>query len=197
MKVIGVTGGIASGKSLISDWFVKAQINVIDADKVYKTLMKNDQSLYEEVMNHFDLPASEDHKLDYRALGNIVFNDKKKLDELNRMTHPYVIKKTEEIIESHRQNNEKHLVLDIPLLFESKMDVYCDVVICVYVDKETQIERLMKRNLMDRKTAISRIDSQMDLEEKKEKSTFVIDNSLSKDHSYRQFRQILAKINQM
>lgn len=196
MKVIGVTGGIASGKSLISDWFSKSQIHVIDADKVYKSLMKHNQALYEEVVSHFNLKLKEDDNL-YKVLASIVFKDKEKLKELNAMTHPYVIRRIEEIIETHRRADEKHLVLDIPLLFEAKMDQYCDVIICVYVDKHTQIERLTKRNFMDRDKALERIASQMDLEEKKERSDFVIDNSFSKDHTYQQFRQVLAKINQM
>lgn len=196
MKVIGVTGGIASGKSLISDWFEKVQINVIDADRVYKSLVETNQDLYQDVIKHFDLPESDHHQLDFRALGKIVFNDKEKLKLLNQITHPYVKTEMNRLIQMNRDEGEKHLVLDIPLLFEAKMESYCDFIICVYVDKETQIERLMKRANLDRKTATKRIDSQMSLEEKKEKSDYVIDNSLTKDYTYEQFRQVLAQINQ-
>ena len=196
MKIIGVTGGIASGKSLVSDWFRKSQIEVIDADHVYKSLVETNQDLYDEVMKHFDLEPTNHHGFDYRALGRIVFNDKEKLQLLNKITHPYVKEEVNRLIKLNREAGEKHLVLDVPLLFEANMEDYCDVVVCVYVDRQTQIERLMKRGNLDHHTAISRIDSQMSLEEKKEKSDYVIDNSLSKDHTYQQFRQILAKINQ-
>lgn len=196
MKIIGVTGGIASGKSLISGWFSKLHIHVVDADKVYKSLMKNNQDLYKEVIAYFNLELNDLDDL-YKNLSKIVFMDKDKLKALNQITHPYVIQRVNEIIDEHRRTKEKHLVLDIPLLFEANMEDFCDVVICVYVDKHTQIERLMKRNIMSHQAAMKRIESQMDLEIKKEKADFVIDNSYSKDHSYQQFRQVLAKINHM
>lgn len=195
MKIIGVTGGIASGKSLISDWFKKAQIEVIDADHVYKRLVETNQALLDDIRTHFNL-SLHDHHFNFRALGRIVFNDKEKLKLLNKITHPYVKEEINRLIKMNLEAGEKHLVLDVPLLFEANMEDYCDSVICVYVDRETQIERLMQRGHLDHQTAIARIDSQMSLEEKKERSDFVIDNSLTKDYTYQQFRQILAKINQ-
>jgi len=195
MKVIGVTGGIASGKSLVSGWFEKSQIKVIDSDHVYKNLVKTNQDLYHDVTNHFGLPSQEDQRLDYKTLASIVFNDRKKLKELNHITHPYVKDEINRLLDQYKEDGEKIVVLDVPLLFEANMESFCDVIICVYTDRETQIDRLMKRGYLDRETAIQRIDSQMSLEEKKEKSDYVIDNSLSKDESYRQFREILAKIN--
>jgi dephospho-CoA kinase len=98
------------------------------------------------------------------------------------------------MLEEYRDNEKDIVILDVPLLYEAKMESYCDYVVCVYTDRETQIDRLMKRGHLDRQTAIKRIDSQMSLEDKKAKSDFVIDNSWSKDHSYQQFVQVLAKI---
>lgn len=194
MKVIGVTGGIASGKSLISDWFEKAQIKVIDADKVYRSLIKTHKKMLKEIITAFNLKQNANQPLDLKELGHIVFNSKKEMIKLNKITHPYVIEMMEEQIEDHRLNEESIIVLDVPLLFEAKMEKYCDSIICVYTDKETQIDRLRKRGHLTREAAIQRIDSQMSLEIKKEKSDYVIDNSYSKDHSYSQFTQILAKI---
>lgn len=194
MKVIGVTGGIASGKSLISDWFLKSQIQVVDADKVYKSQMKDNQDLFNEVKSFFNLEVNDPNDL-YKQLRRIVFNDKEKLQALNQITHPYVIEKMDELIVKYRDQGEKYLVLDVPLLYEAKMEDICDVVICVYLDKESQIQRLMKRDRIDYGSALKRVESQMDLDIKKEKADFVIDNAYSKDHSYQQFRQILAQIN--
>lgn len=194
MIVVGVTGGIASGKSLISDWFTKAHLSVIDADVVYKNLIKSNRNLYKDIVDAFDLPTNQSSSIDFKSLGKIVFRDKDKLSKLNAITHPYVINKVELMLEEYRNNEKDIVILDVPLLYEAKMESYCDYVVCVYTDKETQIDRLMKRGHLDRQTAINRIDSQMSLEEKKEKSDFVIDNSWSKDHSYQQFVQVLAKI---
>ncbi|MGE4571481.1 MAG: dephospho-CoA kinase [Candidatus Izemoplasmatales bacterium] len=194
MKVIGVTGGVASGKTLISDWFEKAHIKVIDADKVYKRLTHTNKEMYQEIIDTFALTEKSNQELDFKSLAKIVFNDKEKLEILNSLTHPYVIKEIEAMIETYRVEDYPLVVLDVPLLFEAGMEKYCDEIICVYADRESQIERLMKRGHLDRKTAIQRIDSQMSLDEKKEKSDYVIDNSWSRDHTYHQFIQILSKL---
>lgn len=194
MKVIGVTGGVASGKTLISDWFEKAHIKVIDADKVYKRLTHTNKEMYQEIIDTFALTEKSNQELDFKSLAKIVFNDKEKLEILNSLTHPYVIKEIEAMIETYRVEDYPLVVLDVPLLFEAGMEKYCDEIICVYADRKSQIERLMKRGHLDRKTAIQRIDSQMSLDEKKEKSDYVIDNSWSRDHTYHQFIQILSKL---
>ncbi|MGM0495576.1 MAG: dephospho-CoA kinase [Bacillota bacterium] len=194
MKVIGLTGGIASGKSLVSDWFRKVHIKVIDADSVYKNLLKVDNNLYNEVTNAFNLEKNENNRLDFKLLARIVFNDRSKLELLNKITHPYVIKKIEEMITEYKQKGEDIIILAVPLLFEAKMEYLCDKIICVYLDRETQIERLLNRSNLDREVALKRIESQMDLNQKKAKADYVIDNSYSRDNSYRQFIQILAKI---
>ncbi len=194
MKVIGVTGGVASGKSLISGWFEKAHIDIIDADKVYKTLIQTNKKLYKEIIETFNLEENENQQLDFKSLAKIVFNNKDKLLLLNSIAHPYVIDEMVRMIENYRNNHHSLIVLDVPLLFEANMEKYCDQIVCVYADRETQIDRLMKRGHLDRSVAVQRIDSQMSIEEKKEKSDFVIDNSWSRDHSYQQFIQVLAKI---
>lgn len=194
MKVIGLTGGIASGKSLVSDWFTKAHIKVIDADNVYKTLLKTNDNLYNEITDAFNLKKNNENRLNFKHLARIVFNDKDKLERLNNISHPYVINKVEQLIVKYKEESEKIIVLDVPLLFEANMEYLCDKIICVYIDRETQIERLMNRSNLEREVAIKRIDSQIDLEEKKAKADYVIDNSFSRDNSFLQFKQILANI---
>ena len=157
-------------------------------------MIKSNQNLYKDIVEAFDLPTNQTSTIDFKSLGKIVFRDKEKLKKLNAITHPYVINKVELMLEEYRDNEKDIVILDVPLLYEAKMESYCDYVVCVYTDRETQIDRLMKRGHLDRQTAIKRIDSQMSLEDKKAKSDFIIDNSWSKDHSYQQFVQILAKI---
>jgi len=193
MKIVGLTGGIASGKSLVSNWFSNLHIEVIDADKVYKSLIKTNHQMVDEIQGYFNLELTE-HGLDLKALATIVFNDQEKLKKLNQMTHPYVIHEIKQMIDQAKIRKVKMMILDVPLLFEAKMEHLCDVIICVYTDRETQIERLMNRGHLERDTAIQRIDAQMSLETKKELADYIIDNSGSKDESYHQFIQIYAKL---
>ncbi len=188
MKVIGLTGGIASGKSLVSRFFEKENVVVLDADKIYKNLLKRNKIMYNEIKNAFSLA-----ELDLKALSNIVFNDEEKLRLLNSIAHPYVKKVMIKRIQSLKKT-EKLIVLDIPLLFEAKMENLCDQIICVYAEEKVQLERLLKRNDLSLEAALKRIKSQMPLNEKCTLSDYVIDNSLDIDNTYRQFKNIFSKI---
>lgn len=185
---IGLTGGIASGKSLVSSYFQELDIPILDADKIYKNLLKTNKLLYNEIKKTFNL---EDFTL--KQLGEIVFDDQIKLKTLNKIAHPYVIRYFAEQLKKMAKT-EKFVVLDIPLLFEAKMESYCDVIICVYVDEIIQIERLMKRNNLTKEEALKRINSQMPLSEKCKISDYVIDNSQDRDYTYQQFTEIFNKI---
>jgi dephospho-CoA kinase len=188
MKRIGLTGGIASGKSLISNFFEEKNVIVLDADKIYKNLLKTNKILYNEIKKEFNFK-----ELDLQQLANIVFNDETKLNRLNKITHPFVIRSfTEQLKKLAR--TEKLIVLDIPLLFEAKMEDFCDEVICVYVDEEIQKQRLVERNKLSEEEALNRIKSQMPLSEKCKLSDYVIDNSQDIKYAYEQFEQIFQKI---
>ncbi|PKK94726.1 MAG: dephospho-CoA kinase [Tenericutes bacterium HGW-Tenericutes-5] len=185
---IGLTGGIASGKSLVSSYFEEQDIVILDADKIYKNLLKTNKILYNEIKKTFQL---EDFTL--KQLGEIVFNDQKKLKTLNRIAHPYVIRVFTEQLKKLAKT-EDFVVLDIPLLFEAKMEDFCDVIICVYVDEIIQIERLIKRNNLSEEEALKRISSQMPLSEKCKISDYVIDNSKEREYTLEQFNEIFKKI---
>ncbi len=185
---IGLTGGIASGKSLVSSYFEEQDIVILDADKIYKNLLKTNKILYNEIKKTFQL---EDFTL--KQLGEIVFNDQKKLKTLNRIAHPYVIRVFTEQLKKLAKT-EEFVVLDIPLLFEAKMEDFCDVIICVYVDEIIQIERLIKRNNLSEEEALKRINSQMPLSEKCKISDYVIDNSKEREYTLEQFNEIFKKI---
>jgi len=188
MKRIGLTGGIASGKSLVSGFFEDENVTVLDADKIYKNLLKTNKVLYNEVKKSFGLD-----EVNLKILAEIVFNDERKLKQLNKITHPFVIRSfTEQLKRLSR--TEKLVVLDIPLLFEAKMEDFCDEIICVYVDEKVQLERLVERNKISVQEASKRIKSQMSLSEKCKLSDYVIDNSLDTDNTYNQFIKIYHKI---
>lgn len=188
MKIIGLTGGIASGKSLVSGFFEAMDIIVLDADKIYKNLLKTNKLLYNEIKKEFGL-----NEINFKLLADIVFNDEVKMKKLNKITHPYVIRSFREQI-NHLSKTEKLIVLDIPLLYEAKMEDFCDEIICVYVDSKTQTKRLQERDNITLDEALKKINSQMPLEEKVNYSDYVIDNSYTEEKTFDQFKQIYQKI---
>ncbi len=188
MKRIGLTGGIASGKSLISEYFQENNVLVLDADRIYKNLINTNVVMATEIKKAFNL-----QKIDFQALAEIVFDNQKMLRKLNKIAHPFVIRAFKEQL-TKLEKTESMVVLDIPLLFEAKMEDFCDVIICVYVDPIIQKERLMHRNNISEEEAIKRINSQMSLSEKAKMSDYVIDNSQDKDYTKNQFNDIFKKI---
>ncbi len=195
MKVIGLTGGIASGKTLIAEWFIENNVVLLDSDKIYKQLLKTNEILYNKITDYFGQKfETENGELNLSELGKYVFSHHDELEKLNEIAHPFVLQVLEEKILSYQKQNKDLIVLDIPLLYEAKLEYICDEIICVYVDYETQIERLQKRDSIDREFAIKKISAQMDLKEKAELSDYVIDNSENIESTKKQFVLTLEKI---
>lgn len=190
--IIGLTGSIASGKSTISLMFDDIHINVIDADKIAREVVYPNNKAYDDIVDYFgEEILREDQTIDRKALGQIVFHDQKKLDVLNGFVHPRIRERMIEKRDLLIEKGEHVIVLDIPLLFENNLDVLVDRTIVVYVNEETQIERLMNREQFTREEAINRIQLQMPLEEKKLRADAVIDNNGSKYDSFKQLQDIL------
>lgn len=191
-KVIGITGGIASGKSVASNIIKKLGYPVIDADIISKKLSEKGNSCYNAIVDTFgEEYLLESKELDRKKLGKLIFNDYSKKELLNSVTHPLILEEIERQISTFENGV---IFLDIPLLYESKMDFLCDEVICVYVNKDLQIKRLMERDEIDREFAIAKINSQFDLEKKKLMADYIInsDNTLI-DEEY-QIKNIIDKI---
>lgn len=172
--IIGITGGIASGKSTTTKYLIDKGYHVVDADLLSYQALTTDDECISQCLHIFDCRAS-DGSIDRKKLGAIIFNDKKAQKQLENIVHPYVIKKIEETISL---NDKPFLFLDIPLLYEAKLTHLCDKVVVVYAQKSQQLERLMKRNRFTRDEAIMRIQAQMDIEQKKILCDYVIDNQL-------------------
>lgn len=193
-KLIGLTGGIASGKSTTSNYLKDKGYIVLDADVYAKKIMEPGQVAYENIVNYFGPEiVNEDRTINRKALGNLVFNNKDKLKQLNQFTHPEVKRLMREDQEKYLPEN--HVFLDIPLLFENNRHEMCDLVITVYVTYDNQLERLMTRNGFSEEEAKSRIASQMDLDEKKRRSDVVFDNNTTKEALYQQIDGFLSKLN--
>jgi dephospho-CoA kinase len=191
--VIGLTGGIASGKSTASDYIRSKGYPVLDADTYAKKATAKGGPAYQGIIDHFGADLlQDDGEIDRRKLGAIVFNDTSEREVLNQLVHPEVRRMMD--ADKDRLAEEGHVFLDIPLLFENGLDRQCDITLTVYVDQETQIERLMERNGFSHSEALSRINSQMPLSEKRDRSDEVLDNSGSKSELYAQIEDFLANI---
>ncbi|WP_298783480.1 dephospho-CoA kinase [uncultured Marinococcus sp.] len=176
--VIGLTGGIASGKSLVADALREQGLPVIDADVISREVVEPGEPALEQIIEHFGPEILQfDGTLDRKKLGSVIFNDAEKRQVLNQIIHPAVrqrmMTKRDDLV---REGNE-HVVLDIPLLLENNLNFLVDRVIVVYVNEATQKQRLVERDGRGEEDAAARIRSQMPLEEKKDLADAVIDNS--------------------
>jgi dephospho-CoA kinase len=176
--VIGLTGGIASGKSLVADALREQGLPVIDADVISREVVEPGEPALEQIIEHFGPEILQfDGALDRKKLGSVIFNDAEKRQVLNQIIHPAVrqrmMTKRDDLV---REGNE-HVVLDIPLLLENNLNFLVDRVIVVYVNEATQKQRLVERDGRGEEDAAARIRSQMPLEEKKDLADAVIDNS--------------------
>lgn len=176
--IIGLTGGIASGKSTVARMLEQKGAYLLDADQLAREAVEPDQPAWQEIVNWLGpsilLP---DRNLDRVRLANLVFNDKAKLEKLNKIVHPWVGKRFISLSEEIREKDPGAvLVYDIPLLLEAGMQETVDLVLLVYVPRETQILRLQERDKLSRSEAESRLKAQMPLDEKKKYADFIIDN---------------------
>lgn len=191
MLVIGLTGGISSGKSTVTSWFLEKGIIVLDADQIVRQLQRPGSLLLKELAHEFGSSVlNEKGELVREVLGSIIFHDDVAKQKLNDMIHPLVKQKLLEGIEKAKMAGEQLLILDIPLLFESGFESLVDEVLVVYVSHETQVKRLMKRDKIDENYALAKINSQMLLEEKRACADYVLNNN----HSLKELRTQFEKM---
>lgn len=177
MLVVGLTGGISSGKSTISSWFLQKGIVVLDADQIVKNLQRPNSPLVLKLAEEFGASiVNENGELARDVLGKIIFYDHEAEERLNAMIHPLVKAKLEEEIERLKKAGEGLVVLDIPLLFESRFEALVDRTVVVYVSPDVQLQRLMKRDQIDREYALAKMNSQMSLDEKRARADYVLIN---------------------
>jgi dephospho-CoA kinase len=195
MLVIGLTGGIATGKSTVSKMFSEHGIPVIDTDLIARDLLKVGTKAYDEVLEKFPVSIIlTNNEISRKKLAEVIFRDKEKRDELNNIIHPKVREIVLHDLEGYKSDDKKIVIVDVPLLFESKFDEVVDKVIVVYTTKENQLMRLIDRDIITEEYALSKIDSQMSLDEKIERADFLIDNSKSIIETKKDFLRIMKEI---
>ncbi|WP_047985065.1 dephospho-CoA kinase [Ornithinibacillus californiensis] len=176
--VIGLTGSIASGKSTVSSMFKELQIPVIDADLIAREVVKPGEPALDEIVSEFgEKVLFPDGTLNRKSLGTIIFSDAEKRTKLNAIVHPAVRKRMLEMKEFYINKGGKCVVMDIPLLFESKLTHMVDKILVVFVDEAVQLQRLMERDGSTRDEALQRIQSQIPVKEKVRLADVVIDNN--------------------
>ncbi|MDV2885897.1 dephospho-CoA kinase [Alkalihalophilus pseudofirmus] len=190
--LIGLTGGIASGKSTVSNWLSEHGYPIIDADKIARDVVEPGMGAYEAIVGQFGREILfEDGTINRKKLGSIIFKDEKKRSELNQIVHPAV--RREMLAQKDRYEAEGHetIIFDIPLLFESNLFHLVDRVMLVYVDKQTQLNRLLDRDQAGSEDAKARIASQLPLEDKKSRADYIIDNSGSLEETFQQLKNVI------
>lgn len=178
--IIGLTGGIGSGKSETARHLMSLGAVHVDADAISRSLTAPGGEALEPIREVFgDGVFFEDGTLDRRALGEMVFNDVAARRALEGIIHPRVQRATMEAVDKAREDGADAVLLDVPLLFETGMDALCDVNWLITADREQRIQRVMARDGLTREAVEARINSQMSDEEKAARATKVIKNDQS------------------
>ena len=189
--IIGITGSIACGKSLVSNYLQEKGYTIIDADKIGHMALENDE-VKKQLVNKFGKSILKDNEVNRVTLGKLVFENNENLKELNNIIHPQIRKNISEQIQMHK--NEKLVFVDVPLLFEAKFDDLVEKIIVVSLDEKIQLERLMNRNSLSKEEALQRIKSQIPVREKEKLGDYVVDNSFTQENTYNQVDRILEKL---
>ena len=178
MFKIGLTGGIASGKSTVLNYFKDKGIPYIDADIVAREVVESGTEGLKAIVDTFGSTVlHDDGKLNREALGAIVFHNEEKRQLLNSCLKTHIRNRIMELTAQYEEGNTPVLIYDIPLLIEGEWYTMMDEVWLVYVNETTQIERLMSRNGYTREDALARINSQMRLDDKRAYADIIIDNN--------------------
>jgi len=188
MLIVGLTGGIASGKSTIADMFKREGAYIIDIDMVSRDVVKSGRPAWQEVVHIFGKEVlNEDQTLNRKKVGDIVFSDAGKRKKLEKIIHPKITaEKLRQIGEIEAQNKRAIVIVDMPLLIETDKQDTVDKVVLVYASPRNQIERLVKRDGLSLEEAHKRLASQMPIENKK--NTLII-LSIMKSRSKRYKKQ--------
>lgn len=195
MLKVGLTGGIGSGKSTVARMFKERSIPVIDADVIAREVLNLNPELLEEIKNEFGSEFfDEDGRLLRRKLGDYVFTSEIKRKKLEEIIMPYIKKDIFKHMKLYEDLKENICILDAPILIETGINNDMDINVLVWVDKDTQIKRVMDRDKMSLDQVMNRINAQMPLDEKKKYVDIVIDTSVDIDYTETQVKKLLTSL---
>lgn len=193
--IIGLTGGIASGKSTVSRMLEERGAIIVDADRISREIVMPGSPVLQTIAEEFGAELIlEDGTLDRKRLGAMIFADEHKRLRLNEIMHPPIRAEMQRrISEFENRHPERLIVADIPLLYESNLQHMFPEVMVVYVPVSLQLERLMKRDGLTKEEAMARIRAQMPIEDKRRLADIVIDNSQDLEATSEQLDQFMKR----
>ena len=195
-KIIGITGGIASGKSTVTNFLRQKGFQVVDADALVHQLQKSGSRLFKALVQHFGQEIIlENGELNRPLLASLIFSNTEER-EWSKRTQGEIIREELASLRDNLAQTEEIFFMDIPLLFEQDYSSWFDQTWLVYVEPDVQMERLMKRDQLSKDLAISRLSAQWPLEEKKGLASQVIDNNGSQDQLLAQLNSLLERSDQ-
>ena len=192
--ILGLTGGIATGKSTVARFLKARGAHLIDTDIIAKSVMEEPNTLNAIKAAFGEAVFTKKGLLDREVLGRQVFASREKRDTLNAIVHPKVKSRVQERLDVLLTDDGNLIVIEVPLLFEAGFDDLCDKTLVVYTSRDVQLERLMKRDGINRTYALEKINAQMPLEEKMNRADYLIDNSKSKSETLEQVDTLMKKV---
>jgi len=196
MILVGLTGGVATGKSTVAQMFQRCGAFVIDADALAHQVVEPDKPAWRAIVKTFGKAVlNPDRTINRQALGTLVFRNRAGLRRLEQIIHPRVAREQASLTAQARRNDSKAVVIyDVPLLYEAGIDKRVDTIIVVTADRETQIARLKKRNGFTRADAIRRIRSQLPLRQKARAAHYLLDGTMSRPRLLTQVKRLYREL---
>lgn len=194
MKIIGITGNSGSGKSTISKLISKNyEAKIINADKIAKEMTKNNGEYLQAIRQAFGNDVIKNNELDRKKLADIVFLNRAEKEKLDGLTFEYVVEEIKKELEANQNLDYQYIILDVPLLFESKLDKLCDYTIGVIAPKTEKIKRICKRDKLSKEKALQRLNSQPNDEFFTKNCDTVINNE-NKEETIKMVNEIMLKL---
>ncbi|MBG9453582.1 dephospho-CoA kinase [Lysinibacillus sphaericus] len=191
--IIGLTGSIASGKSTVVKMMTALGLPIVDADIVARDVVEPGTETLKLIVENFGQNILlEDGSLNRAKLGDIIFHEPVKRKMLNDIMHPAIRKEMLRQRDAYIEGGEKHVVMDIPLLFENKLQHFVERIIVVSVSEEVQLRRLMERNNLSKEDALARMHSQLPMSVKEKGAHAVIYNNENLEQTEQQLKKILT-----
>ena len=195
MIIVGLTGGIASGKTTIVNFLKKKRYAIHDSDAIVKKIYSKPSLSFVRYLKSINLQnTAKIKKINKNLIREEIFNNKTKKRKLEKFIHKKVKKSREQFLKNHRKKKTKIVFLDIPLLFEVKLIHICDYVVLLYLPRKLKIKRALRRKGMKKNILLKILKNQLSDRHKKKKADFIINTSKTKNHSFKMILDIISNI---